>query len=263
VREEDAQWLGDPDQSRELELVTEVARGRCRGSERVRSSIWVSRSRRDPATASHWLVDPWMAPRATCAAGNTRSRSRWSRASGQSWACSAVRRSRSTPRSTPGCRRVALCGSHRPRGDRTALRHGIRGSSPAPARAGPAGGARAHQFVRARPPDDEALARVAAEIGARPGLVRVDSALKYVLVARGEADAYLRLNPRPGSVDHAWDHAAGSLIASEAEACVTDLRGRPLEFSRGRCLAGAGGIVAARPELCGRLLEALARLGIG
>jgi 3'(2'), 5'-bisphosphate nucleotidase len=110
--------------------------------------------------------------------------------------------------------------------------------------------------------DERTLARVAAAIGARPALIRVDSALKYALVARGDADAYLRLNPR-GSVDYAWDHAAGALIASEAGARVTGAGGRPLEFSRARCLAGTGGIVAARPDLHGRLVEALARLGIG
>ncbi|MBZ0172739.1 MAG: hypothetical protein K8E66_10195, partial [Phycisphaerales bacterium] len=51
--------------------------------------------------------------------------------------------------------------------------------------------------------------------------VRLDSQCKYAVVARGQADAYLRLPTRPGYVERIWDHAAGSLIAAQSGAAVT------------------------------------------
>ena len=46
--------------------------------------------------------------------------------------------------------------------------------------------------------------------------VRLDSQAKYVVVARGDADVYLRLPAQKGYVEKIWDHAAGSLLAEEA-----------------------------------------------
>jgi 3'(2'), 5'-bisphosphate nucleotidase len=46
--------------------------------------------------------------------------------------------------------------------------------------------------------------------------VRVDSQAKYALVARGDADAYVRRSPSPGYRECAWDHVAGALVACEA-----------------------------------------------
>lgn len=88
---------------------------------------------------------------------------------------------------------------------------------------------------------------------------RIDSQCKYALVARGDADVYLRLPTKPGYVERIWDHAAGSLILQEAGCLVTDVQGRPLEFAHGKGLAKNVGIVGAPPDLHGALVRELAK----
>ncbi len=93
--------------------------------------------------------------------------------------------------------------------------------------------------------------------------VRLDSQCKYAVVARGQADAYLRLPTRKGYIERIWDHAAGSLIAAESGAAVSDVFGRELDFSHGRGLETNKGIVCAPPRLHGLLIGAIESLGIG
>ncbi len=93
--------------------------------------------------------------------------------------------------------------------------------------------------------------------------VRLDSQCKYAVVARGQADAYLRLPTRPGYVERIWDHAAGSLIAAQSGAAVTDIFGHDLDFSCGRGLEKNKGVICAPPRLHGLLIGAIEELGIG
>ncbi len=90
--------------------------------------------------------------------------------------------------------------------------------------------------------------------------VRVDSQAKYALVARGDADAYLRLSPTPDYRECIWDHAAGALVAVEAGCVVTDSRGVPMDFSTGRRLTQSQGVICAPPRLHEELVAALAPL---
>lgn len=92
---------------------------------------------------------------------------------------------------------------------------------------------------------------------------RLDSQCKYAVVARGQADAYLRLPSKKPYVERIWDHAAGSCIASESGAFVTDIFGRNLDFSTGRGLENNKGIVCAPPRIHGVLIRAIEELGIG
>ncbi|MBL4808918.1 MAG: hypothetical protein JKY43_02535, partial [Phycisphaerales bacterium] len=92
---------------------------------------------------------------------------------------------------------------------------------------------------------------------------RLDSQCKYAVVARGQADAYLRLPTKKPYVERIWDHAAGACIASESGAFVTDIFGRNLDFSHGRGLEKNKGIVCAPPRIHGILLAAIKELGIG
>lgn len=85
---------------------------------------------------------------------------------------------------------------------------------------------------------------------------QIDSQCKYALLARGDADVYLRLPSRKGYVQQIWDHAPGVLIAQEAGCVVTDVLGRELDFGRGRGLEGNLGVLGAPPGLHGRLLAA-------
>jgi len=91
---------------------------------------------------------------------------------------------------------------------------------------------------------------------------RLDSQAKYAVVARGQADAYLRMPTRPGYVERIWDHAAGCCIACESGAFVTDIFGGNLDFSHGRGLEKNKGVVCAPPRVHGLLLEAIEALGI-
>ncbi len=105
--------------------------------------------------------------------------------------------------------------------------------------------------------------RILEIIGEESDLVRLDSQAKYAVVARGQADAYLRLPTRKGYVERIWDHAAGALIAGESGAPVTDINGNALDFSHGRGLEKNKGIVSAPPRIHGLLIGAIRELGIG
>lgn len=106
-------------------------------------------------------------------------------------------------------------------------------------------------------------ARIVETFGRPSQPVRLDSQCKYAVVARGQADAYLRLPTGRTYVEKIWDHAAGSIIATEAGAVVTDITGAALDFTHGRQLETNRGIVCAAPHAHGRIIEAIDRLGIG
>lgn len=104
-------------------------------------------------------------------------------------------------------------------------------------------------------------AQIVRLLEARGAPARLDSQTKYAVVARGQADAYLRLPTRADYVEKIWDHAAGKLVAEEAGAVVTDIDGKALDFGRGATLAGNRGIVCAPATFHAPLLEAIRTLG--
>ncbi|MEE8156239.1 MAG: 3'(2'),5'-bisphosphate nucleotidase [Phycisphaerales bacterium] len=106
-------------------------------------------------------------------------------------------------------------------------------------------------------------ARIVEVFGGPAQPVRLDSQCKYAVVARGQADAYLRMPTSRTYVEKIWDHAAGSIIATEAGAVVTDITGAALDFTHGRQLETNRGIVCAAPHVHGRIIKAIDRLGIG
>ncbi len=91
---------------------------------------------------------------------------------------------------------------------------------------------------------------------ARPPL-RIDSQAKYAAVARGDADVYLRLPTRADYEERLWDHAAGWLLVKEAGGEITDISGKPLDFSIGRTLAANKGVVVTNGRLHANILKAL------
>ncbi len=105
-------------------------------------------------------------------------------------------------------------------------------------------------------------AKVLASLGRVVEPVRLDSQCKYALVARGQADAYLRMPTGKGYIEKIWDHAAGMAVAVEAGAMVTDIHGKHLDFTHGRRLEHNRGIVCADPEVHPRLIKAIAERGI-
>jgi 3'(2'), 5'-bisphosphate nucleotidase len=104
--------------------------------------------------------------------------------------------------------------------------------------------------------------RVLERVGELGEPVRLDSQCKYAVVARGQADAYLRFPTRRDYIEKIWDHAAGMLIATEAGAVVSDIAGAPLDFTAGTGLARNRGIICAVPGLHESLIAAIEELGI-
>jgi 3'(2'), 5'-bisphosphate nucleotidase len=135
------------------------------------------------------------------------------------------------------------------------------------------------QAVRVSPTSEPARARfcesvesghsrqdTASQIAVRLGItappLRLDSQAKYAVVAAGGAEIYLRLPTRADYREKIWDHAAGALVIAEAGGRVTDVAGRPLEFTHGSELAANRGVVATNGPLHGAVLEAVAALGV-
>jgi 3'(2'), 5'-bisphosphate nucleotidase len=87
--------------------------------------------------------------------------------------------------------------------------------------------------------------------------VRLDSQAKYAVVARGEADIYLRLPTRKGYREKIWDHAGGVLVVEEAGGTVTDVHGRPLEFTHGGELSSNEGVIVTNGRLHQPVLDAV------
>jgi len=77
---------------------------------------------------------------------------------------------------------------------------------------------------------------IAAVLGLERAPLRMDSQAKFVAVARGEADLYLRFSGAADFKQKIWDIAAGALLVEEAGGQVSDAQGRPLDFTLGRDL---------------------------
>jgi len=105
-------------------------------------------------------------------------------------------------------------------------------------------------------------ARVAELLGIKGESVRLDSQAKYGIVARGEADIYMRLPTRADYVEKIWDHAAGALTNREAGGTVTDIYGKPLEFTHGAGLSENKGVIATNGKLHDRVIAALQTAGV-
>jgi 3'(2'), 5'-bisphosphate nucleotidase len=102
-----------------------------------------------------------------------------------------------------------------------------------------------------------------AAIGAPGAPARLDSQCKYIVVARGGADIYMRLPVKADYREKIWDHAAGALVALEAGARVCDVDGKPLDFNQGRELLRNRGVFAGHPDLVDRLVRAYAARSAG
>ena len=97
----------------------------------------------------------------------------------------------------------------------------------------------------------ELVDRLARQLGTQAPPLRVDSQVKYALLAAGKAELMLRVLPvdQPFYHDKIWDVAAGALIVQEAGGCVTDLDGRELDFGAGPTLAHNRGILVSNKHL--------------
>ena len=104
--------------------------------------------------------------------------------------------------------------------------------------------------------------RFSEKMGITAEPLRVDSQVKYALLAMGKGDIYLRI-PSPSTPDYVekiWDHAAGKLVVEEAGGRVTDTDGKPLDFGRGRFLDRNRGVIATNGKLHEKALEVIVNL---
>jgi 3'(2'), 5'-bisphosphate nucleotidase len=99
----------------------------------------------------------------------------------------------------------------------------------------------------------------AEALGVQAEAVRMDSQAKYLVLAAGRGEMYLRLlSPRqPDYKEKIWDQAAGSLLVEEAGGKVSDLHGKLLDFSAGRQLLNNRGLLATNAHLHPAALQAL------
>ena len=105
-------------------------------------------------------------------------------------------------------------------------------------------------------------AQIAEKLGITAEPVRLDSQAKYAVVGRGEADIYLRLPTRADYREKIWDHAAGALVVTEAGGTVTDVDGKPLEFTHGRTLAANRGVIVSSGPMHDEVLRAAKAVGV-
>jgi 3'(2'), 5'-bisphosphate nucleotidase len=107
------------------------------------------------------------------------------------------------------------------------------------------------------------IGRLVETLGITAPPVPLDSQAKYAVLAAGAGDVLLRLiSPKaPNYKEKIWDQAAGSIIVTEALGKVTDLDGKPLDFSHGRTLSANRGVLAANGPLHEALLAGLRAIG--
>lgn len=106
--------------------------------------------------------------------------------------------------------------------------------------------------------------QVAEKVGLYEPPIQIDSLAKYGLVACGEAALHLRLpwSGEPNYRENIWDHAAGVIVLEEAGGRVSDIKGKPLDFSIGTKLANNRGIVASNADLHSKVLETIGQMMI-
>lgn len=109
----------------------------------------------------------------------------------------------------------------------------------------------------------EDVQRVVEHLGIAAERKRLDSQAKYAVLARGDAEIYMRLPTRKDYVERIWDHAAGALLLTEAGGKVTDCAGKELDFSHGKGLENNHGIIGTNGKVHDEVIQALKTLDIG
>jgi len=104
---------------------------------------------------------------------------------------------------------------------------------------------RALHSLESRHSDVDELHRILRELGSHASPMLMDGQTKQVLLAAGAAELLMRIPIDPEYRETIWEQAAGALLVEEAGGRVTDLHGRPLDFTTGRHLLRNTGLVAS------------------
>lgn len=121
-------------------------------------------------------------------------------------------------------------------------------------------GARFCESVEAAHSSHTDAMRIADRLGITSEPLRMDSQAKYAALAMGQASIYLRMPTRADYQEKIWDHAAGSIVVAQAGGRVTDIAGRPLQFTFGRLLQANRGIVATNGLLHDAVIDAIGQV---
>lgn len=105
--------------------------------------------------------------------------------------------------------------------------------------------------------DQDQSIQVAGLLGITAEPFRIDSQCKYGAVARGDASIYLRLPTSADYVEKIWDHAAGKVLVEQAGGTVTDVDGKPLDFSVGARLSKNRGVVTTSGAFHADVIDAV------
>jgi 3'(2'), 5'-bisphosphate nucleotidase len=119
--------------------------------------------------------------------------------------------------------------------------------------------ARLLRSVEASHTNLDRMRQIQTQLGVSAEPIRMDSQAKYVVLAAGRGELIFRLlSPKkPEYREKIWDQAAGTLLVEEAGGRVTDLDGRPLDFSTGRQLDNNRGVLASNGHLHQEALSAM------
>ena len=103
------------------------------------------------------------------------------------------------------------------------------------------------------------LGQLASAMGVEAEPIPMDSQAKYAVLAAGGGEMLVRLlsASRLDYRERIWDQAAGSIVVEEAGGRVTDLDGKPLDFSHGTTLAINRGVLATNGRVHDAALAAL------
>jgi 3'(2'), 5'-bisphosphate nucleotidase len=107
------------------------------------------------------------------------------------------------------------------------------------------------------------LDQVAERLHIQAEPVRMDSQAKYAILAAGKGDLSVRLlSPeQPDYREKIWDQAPGALVIEEAGGRISDLDGKPLDFTAGRWLRHNRGVLVSNGHLHQAALAALHAVG--
>lgn len=257
VAEEDAAGLRDPDQSPFLTQTRDEIRKAGLTADESDVLRWIDFGNHDATASRYWTLDPIDGTKgflrkeqfavslalivdgqiqvAALACPNLPSRDAWDNARGVVFTAirgqGAKLRPLDLPQVTP---------------------HSVRVSG-----TGQAALARVCESVESGHSSHDHSARISHRLGILEPAVRMDSQAKYGVVARGQADIYLRLPTRKDYAEKIWDHAGGVLVVEEAGGRVTDVDGRPLDFSQGPTLKANRGVVVTNGLLHNAVLTAV------
>ncbi|CAH0049511.1 unnamed protein product [Clonostachys solani] len=107
----------------------------------------------------------------------------------------------------------------------------------------------------------DVVEQLAEKFGASyPGTEVWSSHVRYATLILGGGDAQVRVPARPGLPVYIWDHAGTQLIFTEAGGKITDLDGKPMDFSAGRELSNNRGMIIAREAVHADILSGISQL---